>query len=294
MITMILVGMIMGRKRNEYWDNRFNRIREINRLVKTVDKPLRKITKKDFIEHGLGSLLNYYNGSPKRGLIDAGYDPGPIKHPKGYWEVKENRVAAVHAVMKITGKRSAELRKLDFITNGYSIVVKDRSMEELLEEAGLEFLLYQRKAGYWKVKENRVREVRELVKRLGKDPNKITKNDFTANGLSTILNTHRGSLRAIMKEAGYEVEKKKPPKYWNNKENRITAIKNLVNHINKDPRDVRREDFVDAGLQSLLLKYRDELASEYEKGDIITFDKGYLLKYRTTVERALVEAGFIK
>lgn len=287
-------GMKMGRKRNPLWMDKANRVREIHALVRSTGKPVRKITKRDFTERGLGSLLNCYRGSPKRALLEAGYDPGPMKHPKGYWDVKENRVSAVHTVMRITGKSSTGLRKLDFINNGYSLVVKNRTMEELMLEADLEFKRYQRSPGYWKSRENRIREVRALVVTLGKNPNDITKRDLNANGLSTILSVHRGSLRVIMREAGYQVEKRKPPKFWNNKENRIHATKELVKKLEKDPVDIGRDDFVAAGLQSLLLKYRDELAAEYEKGEIITFDKGYLLKYPTSVARALAEAGVIR
>jgi hypothetical protein len=293
-ILMFQDGMIMGRKRNPLWEEKANRVREVHALVKSKKKPVRKITKKDFQDFGLKSLLNYYRGSPKRALMEAGYDPGPIKHPKGFWDIEENRVDAVHTVMKITGKKSIDLRKLDFINNGYSLVVKKRSIEELMQEANLEFLRYQREAGYWKIQENRIRAVRNLVNDLGKDPNDITKRDLNSNGLSTILSFHRGSLRAIMKEAGFDVEKKKPPKYWNNKENRTRATKELVNRLDKDPITIGRDDFVGAGLHSLLLKYRDELVSEYERGEIITFDKGYLLKYPSSVQRALAEAGIIK
>ena len=284
----------MGRKGNPLWEDKANRVREIHSLVEVSNKPIRKITKKDFIERGLGSLLNYYRGSPKRALIDAGYDPGPIKHPKGFWEIKENRIAAVHKIMDITGKKSTDLRKLDFIRNGYSLVVKNRSMEELIGEANLEFLIYQRIAGYWHIQENRIREIQGLINKLDKDPNDITKSDLNAHGLSTVLSVHHGSLRAIMKEAGYHVEKKKPPKYWNDKENRIQATLELFDVLDKTPETIKREDFIDAGLHSLLLKYRDELAAEYEKGEIITFDKGYLLRYETSVERALAEAGIIR
>ncbi|MCK4614687.1 MAG: hypothetical protein KAU14_07780 [Thermoplasmata archaeon] len=283
----------MGRRRNAYWDDKNNRVKAIKELVKSADKPLRKITKRDFFDRKLGTLLNIYKGSPKRALIDAGFDPGPLKHPKGYWNIKEHRIEAIHKMLEITGKEPTKLRKLDFISTGYSLLVKNRTMEELLSEAGLPFIRYQRNPGYWKNKENRIREVRALVEKLDKDPSSITKNDFTEHGLSTVLNTHRGSLRAIMKEAGYHVVKKKPPKYWNIKENRVNAIRNLVRKLNKKPSDIRRDDFVKAGLQSLLLKYRDEVAAEYEKGDIITYDKGYLLKYRTKLERALAEAGLI-
>lgn len=283
----------MGRKRNPKWERKEDRIRQVREIVQDTGKPLRKITKRDFQERGLGSLLNYYKGSPKRALLDAGYDPGPIKHPKGFWDVKENRIQAVYTVMRITGKESTELRKLDFINNGYSLVVKNRTIEMLMEEAGLEFIRYQRDSGYWNDPENRIREVRALVTSLGKDPSDVTKRDLNANGLSTVLGTHRGSLRAIMKEAGYDVVKKKPPKYWNSKENRIRATKGLVGDLDKSPKEITRDDFVHAGLHSLLLKYRDELAAEYEKGEIITFEKGYLLKYHSAVERALAEAGLI-
>ena len=195
----------MGRKRNPMWERKEDRIRRIHEIVTDTGKPVRKITKRDFLERGLGSLLNYYKGSPKRALLDAGYDPGPIKHPKGFWDVKENRTQAVNTVMRITGKESTELRKIDFISSGYSLVVKNRSIEILMEEAGLEYKRYQRASGYWNDPQNRIREVRSLVSSLGKDPSDVTKSDLNANGLSTVLGVHRGSLRAIMKEAGYEV-----------------------------------------------------------------------------------------
>ena len=98
----------------------------------------------------------------------------------------------------------------------------------------------------------------------------------------------------LLREAGYEVEKKKPPKFWNVKENRIKATRELCRTLDKDPKTIGRDDFIEAGLHSLLLKYRDDLAANYEKGEIITYNRGYLLKYQTSVERALAEAGIIK
>lgn len=289
-----MVGMIMGRRPNPRWIEREARVSEVRRLVSLLAKPVRKITKRDFIEHDLGSLLNCYQGSPKRALIDAGYEPGPMKRPKGYWDVPENRERAVHEVMEITGKSSTELRKLDFIRNGYSLLVKDRSIRDLMLETGLEFHTYQQETGYWKVRDNRIRAIKDLIETLGKDPSEITKKDLNANGLSTVLGVHHGSLRSILREAGYHIEKKKPPKYWNEKENRIVATRDLVARLDKDPRRIGREDFVGAGLHSLLLKYRDEIAVNYERGEIITYDRGYLMKYATSVERALAEAGLIK
>lgn len=284
----------MGRKRNPRWIENENRIREIRKLVEKLGKPPRKVTKRDFIENDLGSLINLYQGSPKRALMEAGYDPGPRKQPKGHWEDRGNRIQAIHEVMRITGKQSSDLRKMDFIGNGYGIVVRNRTMKELLDEAGLECERYQRPAGYWQDRENRIREVRALVEKLGKDPGNVTKQDMTSHGLSTLLSVHRGSMRAILREAGYNVHKKRPPKYWNSKDNRVRATRELVKSLSKKPEAIDREDFVKAGLHSLLLKYRDELAATYERGDIITFDQGYLLKYPTTVSRALAEAGIIR
>ena len=293
-IIMVLLGVIMGRNRNKYWDVHSRREQAIHSLVKATGKPLRKITKRDFIERDLGPLLNLYNGSPKRALKDAGYDPGPMKHERGHWESQENRIKAVMDVMDRCGKSSLQLRKVDFITHGYSLLVKNRSIRDLLLEAELDYEQYQRESGYWRIKENRITEVRELVERLGKDPSQVTKSDICKHGLSTVLNTHRGSIRSLMKEAGFTVVKKKPPKYWNEKENRIKAVKSFIELTGKAPEQITRDDFTKAGLQSLLLKYRDHLACEYEKGEIITYNKGYLLKYDTAVERALVEAGYLK
>ena len=264
-------------------------------LVKTLGEPVDKIRKRDFLEHNLSSLLNVYHGSVSRALLEAGFNRRKVKRESGYWDITENRVTEIQRFVEELGKTPDDITKKDFRDYHLSMLFKYGSLRTLLEEAGYSRTKNQRPRGYWDSRENRIGAIKEFVKDMDKPFNEITKKDFIDYGLSSLLNKYNGSLWRAIEDAGFkEIKVWRAPGYWNKKENRVSAVKELVDKLTKDPKDITRKDFMENNLGSLLNKYKEEACKDFERGDIFTFDKGYLLNYRTETERALAESGFLE
>ena len=110
--------------------------------------------------------------------------------------------------------------------------------------------------GHWKKKENRVKAIKEMVESLGKPPTEITKKDFYENGLSWVLSGYySGSPFEALKDAGYDIKEyemdKAPQGYWKKEENRVAAIKRLVEETGKPAKDITRRDFYENKLSSI-------------------------------------------
>ncbi len=273
-----------------------NRVKAVRELASKLDKPYDKFRKNDFLDNGLSTLLAKYNGSVKKALIEAELASPRIKKPAGYWDVKDNRTQAVRDLVEYRVKSVEKIRKKDFVENGLSVLLKDRSMKAIIEEAGYSYVESQKPHGYWNTKENCRKEVRNLVKNLEKHPNEITKQDFIDNGLSTLLNKYRGSLSRALQDAGFkEVRRKRVPfGWWESKENRVNAIKKLFDDLGKTPEEITRKHFEQRGLSTLLTKYKADACKEFARGDDpFTYDEGYLHRYKNEVYRALAEAEII-
>jgi len=85
-----------------------------------------------------------------------------------------------------------------------------------LQEAGLaDFEPWEMKTQaprhHWGEGNNRVYAVKWLVGKKGKDPRKITANDFIDCSLRGLLYWYGGSPAAALKEAGYDIEEKPKP-----------------------------------------------------------------------------------
>jgi len=284
------------RKPPGYWDVKANRVRAVRELAAGLDKPYDKFRKNDFLDNGLSTLLAKYNGSVKKALIEAELASPRIKKPAGYWDIKENRVQAVRDLIEYRVKSVEKIRKKDFVENGLSVLLKDRSMKEVIEEAGYTYVEAQKPHGYWNTRENCRKEVRDLVSKLGKSPNEITKQDFIDNGLSTLLNKYRGSLSRALQDAGFkEVTRKRVPfGWWEVKDNRVAATRKLYEQLGRTPEQLSRRDFEERGLSTLLTKYKADACKNFARGDDpFTYDEGYLLRYKNEVYRALAEAEII-
>ena len=73
------------RKSPGYWQDKNNRIRETIRLVEKSSKPIKTITKADFVRNGQ-FVLTTYTGGVKGALHEAGYDIQPVqRRKKGYF-----------------------------------------------------------------------------------------------------------------------------------------------------------------------------------------------------------------
>jgi len=111
---------------------------------------------------------------------------------------------------------------------------------------------------FYEEKENRVKAVKWLVKKLGKDPRDITQEDFESNRLRGLLPYYSGSPHKAVSEAFPEFDIKPwemivtPRGFYEEKENRVAAVKWLVKKLDKDLRNVTQEDFHSNRLGGLL------------------------------------------
>lgn len=138
------------------------------------------------------------------------------------------------------------------------MIKKTRGYRNALIEAGFNVKPNTKKPhGYWKNRENRIRAIRELVNKLGKAPRNITQKDFFRNGLAVVNAYYNGSCWASLKDAGYDLKpwemKKFPLRIWNSKQNRIEAVKWLLNKLKKKPQELTYADFNKNRLYKLLL-----------------------------------------
>jgi hypothetical protein len=226
-----------------------------------VDKVLRKdprdITQDDFYSNRLSGLLTkYYEGSPYKALKEAGYDFHPwemLKTPNGLYEQKSIRIAATRWLVDKLRKDPRDIIGEDFHSNRLCGLLSgsyNDSPYEALKEAGYDFHPWEMcmaPMGFYESKENRVAAVRWLVDKLGRDPRDIIGEDFLSNRLRGLLPFYNDSPYAALNEAGYDFQPwemlKTPRSFYESKENRMAAIRWLVDKLKKEPRDITKGDF---------------------------------------------------
>ncbi|MDI6917917.1 MAG: hypothetical protein QMC80_09010 [Thermoplasmatales archaeon] len=290
-----------------YWNKKENRVKPVRDMVEKLNKPMRNITYKDFKDFGLfGLLTSRYGSSPWRALKDAGYTIGRTQlhtKPHHYWDKKERRIKAVRKMVEKTGKDPMGITTKDFMRHNLGGMLFSKyngSPFSALKEAGFVNNEWEMKKSprCWDKKGNRIKAVKWVVEKTGKKPLEVTSTDFVKYGMHGLLKKFK-SYKEVLKEAGYNVEnmpEKQPhyPRgYWNKKENRVNAVKELVKKLGKKPEKITKQDFLNNALGGLLEKYADEKCKSFSKGEIFTFDEGYLLKYKGKVTRALKEVEIV-
>ncbi len=281
------------RKKPGHWNSKENRVQAVRELVERLGKPVDKVRKRDFIDHGLSGLLSHFRGSVSRALLEAELSREKIKRENGHWESQENRIKAVQELVSSLEKRPAKITKKDFRDHHLSMLFRYGSLQVLLEEAGFSLKRKKKPQGYWNSQENRIAAIRNMVRECGKNPRDISKKDFLKYGLGSLLTKYHGSLWHALEDAGFRgVRRRRPPGYWNSQENRVEAVLGLLQTLGKPSAALRRQDFVDHGLGSLLNRYRDEQCKGFcRPGN--PDSKGYLLEHETETQRALAEAGIL-
>ena len=209
-----------------YWKNKAHRVSAVKWLVARTGKKPKELTKNDFLQSGLRGLLRYtrsYHDALKEADLAnfKHWELGNGKAPNGYWKKSEqNRVIAIKRFVAKIGKKPNKITAMDFIRNGLSGLLDfyNNSPYYALREAGY---VVQRKyqnripseqkklRGYWQKLENRVKEARAFVAKIGKDANKITARDFYENGMRSLLRVYNSSPSAALREAGYDVDEMK-------------------------------------------------------------------------------------
>ncbi|MCK4319655.1 hypothetical protein KAW38_03735 [Candidatus Micrarchaeota archaeon] len=237
-------------------------------LLRVLKKDPRDVTYYDFLDNRLGGLLvNHYNNSPHF-VVKELYPE--IKEwemsctPHGFYDKKENRIKAIKWLIEKLNKNPRDITYHDFPDNrlgGLLIKHYNNSPHLAVKELYPEIKEWEMSCtphGFFDKKENRIKAVKWLIKKLNKDPIEITSNDFRDNRLSGLLDYYDGPYLAI-KEIYPEIKewemKTTPMSFYNKRENRIKAIKWLIEKLKKDPRDITANDFRDNRLGGLLVSH---------------------------------------
>jgi hypothetical protein len=235
-------------------------------------KDPRDVSQKDFRAHRLSGLLSrYYRKSPWRAVSDAfpelDIKPWEMKvTPPGFFDDIGNRVDAVRWLVERTcgdprllggrcfhASRLTGLRDHQYGGSTYAAVC------EAYPELDIEpWEMAKMPMGFYDEAENRTAAVRWLVETTGKDPRDLRQSDFGAAGFWRLIAVHGGSPRRAVQEAfpeldiGPEDMKYLPLGYYARRDNRVKAIRGLVDKLGIDPRELGKNDFNDAGLAGLL------------------------------------------
>ncbi|MCK4319653.1 hypothetical protein KAW38_03725 [Candidatus Micrarchaeota archaeon] len=145
------------------------------------------------------------------------------------------------------------------------VLIKDAILQMLrnyrVKELFDEGTIYVSSYYSWKKPEVRRKAVKILLRVLEKDPKNIVKDDFSDNRLGGLLAHYNNSPYLAIKEIHSRIEEWEmaftPNGFYNRKRNRIKAIRWLIEKLNKNPRDIIKDDFFDNRLGGLLTHYKD-------------------------------------
>ena len=137
----------MARIPAKFYEEEGNRVAAVKRFVEKIKKDPRDLTADDFNSNKLGGLfVGYYDNSPYKAVKEAfpekNIQPWEMKiTPNKFFDVKENRIAAVKWLVKEKLKKNPrDLTKEDFCSNRLSGLLQNHykgSPYEAVKEAGL-------------------------------------------------------------------------------------------------------------------------------------------------------------
>ncbi|MEW5936215.1 MAG: hypothetical protein AB1665_00120 [Candidatus Thermoplasmatota archaeon] len=289
-----------------FWHHRKNRIEAVREMVTRSGKPIEEITVNDFREAGIMCVINVCGSIlaalGEAGYAMKPWERRPM--PTSSWQSKEHRVAATRWLVEKIGKKPLEINQRDFMSHGLGRLLKAYSRERCasyergdlftdepgyllkyptrvtraLVEAGFDIKIEDLagarrwKGGgisrYWKERERRIAVIRKVVDELG-DPRKVSRRHFIERGVTGLLKYY-ASLEEALKDAGYPLHpwerSRVPNRYWLARENRIKAVRWLVEKIGGNPRKIMRRDFREAGIEGLLSPAGGVLGAVKEAG----------------------------
>lgn len=246
----------MKKTPNGFWKKKKNRVEAVKWLMDLLKKKPKDLELKDFTENGFAGLIKYYRGSlyliikdvyPNRKMMP--WELG--KTPKGYFDKKENRVAAIKWLVEKLKKTPAGLLATDFQDNGLDgLLEKYNGIVYLgVQEAYSEINVWDMDrvtARTFDDAKNRKKALRELVKKLKIDPRDITAKILADNGLSGITNkkgVYAAVIEAFPKQRIKPWEMKRTPAgYFDSEENVIKAVRWVVRKLNKKPQSITAKD----------------------------------------------------
>jgi len=121
-------------------------------------------------------------------------------------------------------------------------------------------VLTQPPLGYWREQANVKKAVDWLAKKTNKEVAALESSDFTDNKLAGLLReVYKGSPIAVIRAAGYDLRDLDrgivPQNYWKNKDNRVKALREFADNIQKPAEAITQKDFKNGRLAGLLAAY---------------------------------------
>jgi len=281
----------------KFYEKGENRVAAVKWLIEKLKKDPRDLTQEDFMRNRFGGLCGeYYNNSlyeaVKEAFPEKNIMPWEMKRTiTGFYEKKENRVAAVKWLIEKLKKDPRDLTQEDFKDNGLTGLLTHYtgSPYKAIKEAFPDIKFWEMiitPKGFYEKKENRVAAVKWLIEKLKKDPRDLTQEDFKDNGLTGLLNHYyNGSPYEAVKEAFPEMDIKPwemastPRKFYERGENRVAAVKWLIEKLKKDPRDLTQEDLFSNRLSGLSKQYNGSPYEALKEAGLVTeADEKYMRK----------------
>jgi hypothetical protein len=260
-----------------FYESKENRIAAIRWLVEKLEKDPQDMAKEDFKSNRLGGLLDkYYTGSPYKAFLEASFVTNagrPYLRHRARIRDDSECIVPVNAAGS-----SSQAAMADFwIRHGWYV-----PMEE-----GKAKLTYAKWGQDSDIRKEAVRFLVEKV--LKKNPRDVTAEDFKSNRLGGLFCIYyRASAYLALKEAGYRIRpwkmQKTPNGFFESKENRIEAIKRLVEKLKKDPRDIIKKDFYSNHLSGLISHHygNSSYLALLEAGLVAEADESYMRNPRHT------------
>jgi len=267
---------------NGFWKSKENRIDAVKWLLEKTGKKPEEIDTLDLRSNNLHGLLMHHRGSTfailaEAGVLSSDFMPwqSSMHLPNNYWDEKETRVAAINWLLKETKKRPEELIGDDFEAHSISGALRifKYSVYATLLDAGLlppGFKPWQMAGGtpkgYWDSADHRKDAVMWLLKRTGKIPETLTGSDFKENSLVGLFSrVYRNSVLAALIDTDiapqelmpWQMDIGVPQRYWKVKENRVRAVRWLVDVLTKEGKihdytDISTKHFHDKKLGGML------------------------------------------
>ena len=308
------------------WEGMETRVSAVSWLVEKMKKPVTEISREDFVDNGLATLLAMYNpkkckdykktgiietppgylleypNAVARALAEAGFLSGEDekkmklsgKVRASHWFDRDNRIAALKEIVDDLGKPPEKItqKELERANLVYMIHVYYGNRKKAFVDAGFDYdetEANQRPPRYWQEPRNRAREVRSMVKGSGKDPKDIVSRDFKEAGIEAVLH-NVPNVHYALREAGFNLlpwEMSHVPKgFWYEERNRIMAVKWLVHVTGRKPKKITRNDYIDNGLDRLFQIYPK--IRQKDPG----FSRYYNIK-RDYIQAAMAEAELV-
>ncbi len=257
-----------------YWDDPEHVKEAVKWLVEEMakeGKKIEEITQDDFLDAGLGSLLIIHKLNELLRLVRPNLKDWNLNRvSSGFWDDPKNVKEAVELLveeMKKKGKKLEEISAQDFKDLELNTLISKYSLYDLLKLVKPDLKPWELKKvsnRFWDDPKNRKEAVELLVeemKKKGKRLEEISAQDFKDLKLNTLISKY--SLYDLLKLVKPDLKpwelRQITAGYWDDPEHVREAVEWLVEKMKKEGKkieEIRKKDFVEAGLSTLVRRYR--------------------------------------